>query len=121
MGFKGIEAEVPGPAQALEPAEGLAERVKIHLDQMLAPFGLAADESGLRLDRRDRNPQGVTEFRPPLALTGEALAEAQKQARVFIQFAGYWRGPVGDPAVRQSSDGWQVEGGERGGERVTNG
>lgn len=52
------------------------------------------------------------------ALTGDALAEAQKQARLFIQFAGYERAEVVKLAGFLSSSGWRVEGGDRGGERV---
>lgn len=53
------------------------------------------------------------------ALTGDALAKAQKQARLFIQFAGYQRGEVVKLAMLLAENGWKVEGGDRGGERVT--
>ncbi|MCU0903443.1 MAG: hypothetical protein MUE83_06160 [Tabrizicola sp.] len=53
------------------------------------------------------------------ALTGEALAKAQGEARLFIQFAGYERAEVVKLAMVLSEAGWRVEGGERGGERVT--
>jgi uncharacterized membrane protein HdeD (DUF308 family) len=52
------------------------------------------------------------------ALTGEALAKAQEQSRLFIQFAGYDRADVVKLALLLSESGWRVEGGDRGGERV---
>jgi hypothetical protein len=52
------------------------------------------------------------------ALTGTALVEAQRKARLFIQFAGYKRGEVIKLALFLAEAGWTVEGGERGGERV---
>lgn len=58
------------------------------------------------------NPVAV----PPL--TGEALAKAQRQSRLFIQFAGYQRGEVVKLAMLLAENGWKVEGGDRGGERV---
>lgn len=53
------------------------------------------------------------------AITGTALAEAQAQARLFIQFADYQRGDVVKLAMMLAEAGWKVEGGDRGGERVT--
>jgi hypothetical protein len=52
------------------------------------------------------------------ALTGAALTQAQAEARLFIQFAGYQRGDVVTLALQLAEGGWKVEGGERGGERV---
>jgi hypothetical protein len=52
------------------------------------------------------------------ALSGEALTQAQKEARLFIQFAGYKRGEVVTLATQLTEAGWKVEGGDRGGERV---
>ena len=53
------------------------------------------------------------------ALTGEDLAKAQGQSRLFIQFAGYQRAEVVKLAAFLTESGWRVEGGDRGGERVT--
>lgn len=53
------------------------------------------------------------------ALTGPALAEAQARARLFIQFTGYQRSEVVKLAAMLAGSGWRVEGGDRGGERVT--
>jgi hypothetical protein len=53
------------------------------------------------------------------ALTGAELAAAQERARLFIQFAGYQRGEVVKLAMLLTEAGWKVEGGDRGGERVT--
>jgi hypothetical protein len=54
------------------------------------------------------------------ALTGILLAEAQKRSRLFIQFSGYKRGEVIELAQELAKAGWQVESGDRGGERVAN-
>lgn len=62
--------------------------------------------------------QGSTDAAPTSPLTGAALAEAQRQARLFIQFAGYPRDEVVKLASMLSATGWTVEGGDRGGERV---
>jgi hypothetical protein len=63
--------------------------------------------------------QTTTEPAPVQALTGTALTEAQARTQLFIQFAGYPRSEVVTLATALKDSGWQVVGGDRGGERVT--
>jgi hypothetical protein len=52
------------------------------------------------------------------ALSGAALASAQAEARLFVQFAGYPRPEIVALADTLTQEGWQVEGADRGGERI---
>lgn len=63
-------------------------------------------------------PDPGTVFTAGVVLTGITFVQATDE-RVFIQFAGYKRGWVVGVAEKLAAAGWHIEGGDRGGERIS--
>lgn len=63
-------------------------------------------------------PESGTVFAAGFVLTDITFVQATDE-RVFIQFAGYQRDWVVGVAEKLAAAGWRVEGGDRGGERIS--
>ena len=115
--FSFVAITATGQAITFNGCPRLASATCILSFHMAASCTISRPGAGGEVTGAVAGPDPGTVFAGGLVLTGLTFVQAGEE-RVFIQFAGYKRGWVVDLAGKLAEGGWQVEGGERGGERI---